>query len=70
NKGDDKPKGAYVHAAVYNTLSEGEVLTYWWGGLWNKVTAVEVPTKEAFDALVAEVVAAKKAPLQAEVVAE
>ena len=70
NKGDDKPKGAYGHAAVYNTLSAGETLTYWWGGLWNQVTAVDVKTKEAFDAMVAEVVASKKAPLQVEVVAE
>lgn len=69
NKGDDKPQGAYGHAAVYNTLFEGETLTYWWGGLWNKATAVEVPTKEAFDELMAEVVAAKKAPLQVSVVA-
>lgn len=70
NKGDDKPKGAYGHAAVYNTLGAGQTLTYWWGGLWNKVTAVSVPTKEAFDAMMAEVVAAKKAPLQVAIVAE
>lgn len=67
NKNDEMPKGTYGHAAVYNTLKEGETLTYWWGGLWNKVTAVDVKTKEVFDALVAKTVANKKSPLQVRV---
>lgn len=69
-KHDNKIKSAFGHAAVYNTLAEGESLTYWWGGLWNQATAVDVKSKEAFDALVAEVVAAKKVPLSVEVLAE
>lgn len=69
-KHDNKIKSAFGHAAVYNTLAEGETLTYWWGGLWNQATAVDVKSKEAFDALMAEVVATKKAPLVVEVVAE
>lgn len=60
---DDKPAGAYGHAAAYKSLADGEPMTYWWGALWNKSTEVEVATKEAFDKLMAEVVAAKAQPL-------
>ena len=60
---DDKPAGAYGHAAAYKSLTNGEPMTYWWGALWNKSTEVEVATKEAFDKLMAEVVAAKAQPL-------
>lgn len=68
NRKDDKPAGTYGHAVVYNNVAEGEELCYWWGALWNKSTERDVPTKEAFDKLMAEVVAAKAEPLEVTVV--
>lgn len=65
---DDKPAGTYGHAAVYNTLTADASMTYYWGALWNKSTEREVATKEAFDKLMAEVVAAKAEPLDVTVV--
>lgn len=61
---DEKPAGTYGHAAVYNKVRTGEELTYYWGALWNKSTLVDVPDKEAFDKIMADVAAAKKCPLE------
>lgn len=63
-KADEKPAGTFGHAAVYNSLAVGEAMTYYWGALWNKSTLVSVANKEAFDAVMAEVVAAKMTPLE------
>lgn len=63
-KADEKPAGTFGHAAVYNSLAVGEPMTYYWGALWNRSTLVSVANKEAFDALMAEVVAAKMTPLE------
>ncbi len=65
---DEKPAGTFGHAAVYNRVAIGEPLTYYWGALWSKSTLVDVPSKEAFDGLMAEVVAAKQNPLEVAVV--
>ena len=62
-RGDDRPAGTFGHAAAYKTLRAGEAMTYYWGALWNHSTEVEVPTKEAFDSVMAGVVAARKSPL-------
>lgn len=65
---DEKPAGTFGHAAVYNRVAISEPLTYYWGALWSKSTLVDVPSKEAFDGLMAEVVAAKQNPLEVAVV--
>ncbi len=64
NRRDEKPAGAYGHAAVYNELSVGEPMTYYWGALWSKSTAIDVDSKEAFDDIVAKVVKAKRNSLK------
>lgn len=61
---DEKPAGAYGHAAVYNELSVGESMTYYWGALWSKSTLVDVKCKGCFDNMVEKVVAAKRNPLE------
>ncbi len=60
---DEKPAGTFGHAAAYVTLKAGEPVTYYWGALWNRSTLVDVPTKEAFDGVMADVVARYEAPL-------
>lgn len=67
-RGDEKPAGTFGHAAVYNRVAVGEPLTYYWGALWSKSTLVEVADKAAFDALMAERVAAKENPLEVTVI--
>lgn len=62
-KGDDRPAGTFGHAAAYKTIRVGEAMTYYWGALWSRSTEVEVPNKEAFDKVMADIVAAQKAPL-------
>jgi hypothetical protein len=67
-RGDEKPAGTFGHAAVYNRVAVGEPLIYYWGALWSKSTLVEVADKAAFDALMAERVAAKENPLEVTVI--
>lgn len=63
-KGDDRPAGTFGHAAAYKNIRVGETMTYYWGALWSRSTEVDVPNKEAFDGVMAELVAAQKSPLQ------
>lgn len=63
-KRDDKPAGTFGHAAIYQSTQTNEPLTYYWGALWSKSTLVDVGSKEAFDAVMAGVVAAKQMPLE------
>lgn len=62
-KGDDRPAGTYGHAAAYKNIRVGEAMTYYWGALWSRSTEVKVPNKEAFDKVMADIVAGQKAPL-------
>lgn len=61
---DEKPAGTFGHAAAYKSLKVGEPMTYYWGALWSRSTLVEVPTKEAFDGVMASVVALRESPLK------
>lgn len=61
---DEKPAGTFGHAAAYVSLKAGEPVTYYWGALWNRSTLVDVPTKEAFDGVMASVVARYEEPLK------
>ncbi|MBO5806084.1 MAG: DUF4861 family protein [Tidjanibacter sp.] len=63
-KKDDKPAGTFGHAAIYQSTTTNKALTYYWGALWSKATLVDVSSKEAFDGVMAEVVAAKQMPLE------
>lgn len=61
---DEKPAGAFGHAAAYKSLKAGEPMTYYWGALWSRSTLMEVPNKEAFDGVMANVVARHEEPLK------
>jgi hypothetical protein len=61
---DEKPAGTFGHAAAYVSLKAGEPVTYYWGALWNRSTIVDVPTKEAFDGVMANVVDRHEEPLK------
>ncbi len=64
NRTQDAPAGTFGHAAVYNKVAAGEPMTYYWGALWSRSTEVAVADKAAFDALMKDVVAAKRSPLR------
>lgn len=53
-RGDERPAGAYGHAAVYNTVEVGQEYTYYWGALWNKGTEQEVKCFDCFEKLMAQ----------------
>lgn len=56
------------HASACNTIAVGGRLTYYWGALWSKSTAISVPDKESFDALMSRVASQQENPLQVTII--